>query len=234
MTQSSNARKRSDQTRVLLLTRPEKQSLDFLAECEAALNCSIPAVISPILVITPVKFSINLDRYRTLIFTSRNAVEQFGSRLENRYVVTVGAQTAKLASDYGASASCLGQDVDTLLERKDEIASPAVHLRGVHSRGRLAERLSDFGVLTDECVVYDQVEQQLSGEGKAALRSGCAVVPVFSPRSAAVLSAYDAHPDTRVAAISEAARNAWSAPGLCDVARHPERQAMRDLVIAAL
>jgi len=234
MTQSSNAPNQRGHARVLLLTRPEQQSRDFAAECEAVLTCPIPIVISPILKIEPVATTLDLDGYKTLIVTSRHAVEQMGTGLKNRRTVTVGEQTARLATDFGADATCLGHDVEGLLEKGDRIAFPAVHLRGVHSRGCLAKRLSEAGVMTDEHIIYDQVEQALNDEGKAALQSGHAVVPVFSPRSAKILSSYRVDPHTRVLAISQAARDAWQAPGVCFVASHPDRKAMRDLVVASL
>ena len=233
MTQSSNAPHQKGHARVLLLTRPEQQSRDFAVECEKALHRSIPKVISPVLKIEPVVTTTDLDGYKTLIVTSRHAVEQLGKQLNNRRIVTVGEQTARLASDFGAHATCLGHDVERLLEKREQIAFPAAHLRGVHSRGCLAKRLSETGVATDEYIIYDQVEQPLNDEGKTALQSGEAVVPVFSPRSAKILSAYGAHPNTRVLAISKAARDAWQAPGVCSVASQPDRQAMLELVVAS-
>lgn len=222
-----------DQSPILLLTRPEPQSRSFLAECEDALGKSISTIISPVLEIVPVETDLNLEAYQTLVMTSRHAAEQMGRRLAGRKVVTVGKMTAEAAIAQGAEAKYLGEDVESFLENAGSVAPPALHLRGMHSRGHLAARLSRLGVPTEEEIVYDQVEQPLSERAKAALASGGACVPLFSPRSAALVSAYGAHPDTRVFAISRAAAEAWTSPGTCQIASSPDRAAMLDLVKAA-
>ena len=224
----------SERSTILLLTRPEPQSRSFLAECEAALGRSIPAIISPILRIKPVQYDLDLTRFETLILTSANAVRVLGPRLSGATVATVGEQTAQLAREFGADAVCRGENVDSFLGNSGSVAGPALHARGKHTRGCLAARLTDADVWTDECVVYDQVEQTLSASAEKALQDGDVCVPVFSPRSAALLSAHATHPDTRVLAISQAAADAWSGAGLVSVAAHPDRPSMRDLVLASI
>lgn len=223
----------ADEERVLLLTRPEPQSRAFLADCSARLGREVEAILSPILRIQPIPVEIDLDRYATLIVTSRNALDQFAGSVGNRIVKTVGQRTAEKAAALGACAECLGETVEAFLERAGEVEGPAVHLHGVHSRGDLAARLTGKGVMTAECVVYEQAEQALSEAAKAALASGQAVVPVFSPRSAALVSAHGAHRGTVVLAISEAASAAWTAEGSTFVAARPDKDAMLDLVAAA-
>ena len=223
----------ADEERVLLLTRPEPQSRSFLADCRARLGHEIASIVSPVMRIDPVPVEADLDRYATLIVTSRNALDQVAGSIGDRTVRTVGQRTADHASMLGADAVCLGDTVEAFLERADEIDAPAVHLRGVHSRGDLAARMTAKGIEVDECVVYDQVEQPLSDEAQAALAAGQAVVPIFSPRTSALVSAHGAHPETVILAISDAAAAAWGGKGRVHVARRPDKDAILDLVAGA-
>jgi uroporphyrinogen-III synthase len=221
-------------TPVLILTRPEPQSRAFLAEVEDRLGQPVTAIITPILRIQGADQRPDLDGFKTLILTSGNGVQQVADMLAGREVATVGQQTALLAERAGAHATCLGNTVEDFLNRASSLRSPALHIRGEHSRGDLAQRLTASGVATDECIAYRQIEEPISEEARRALTSGNAVVPVFSPRSARLLCAYECDPTTRVLAISQATAEEWSAPGLIDVADQPNRQAMLDLVVRAL
>ncbi len=220
----------ADQGPVLVLTRPEPQSRAFLAECRSRLDRDIDAVISPIMRIDPKPYDLDLERFKTLIVTSRNALEQIRSPLEGRTVLTVGKRTAEHASALGAVATCLGETVDAFVSTASDIIGPAVYLRGVHSRGDLAARLRAKGFSVEECEVYDQVAQPLTKAAVTALAGGRALVPVFSPRSAALVSRSPVHPDTVVLAISRAAADAWSAEGRVRVSERPDKNAMLDLV----
>lgn len=223
----------ADQRPVLVLSRPERQSLEFLADCRSRLGKDIEAVISPVMRIEAMPHAIDAERFSTIIVTSQNALDHVGFPLEGRTVLTVGERTAEQARSLGAKAACLGENVDAFIENASNIAAPALHVRGVHGRGELAARLSARGTPTEECIVYDQVPQPLSQEALSALSGGHAVVPVFSPRSAALMSRHDVHPETRILAISRAAAEAWSGEGEVLVARHPDKDGMLDLVAAA-
>ncbi len=218
---------------LLLLTRPEAQSRSFLADLEERLGYTPPVIISPVLRISPVGDPVNFDPYRTLIVTSGNAVSVLETALEGRKVVTVGERTANIARSVGADAQCLGDRVDALVERLSEVAAPALHLRGRHSRGDLVGAGRAIGIRIDECVVYDQIEEPLTAEAQAALKGGHAILPLFSPRSAALLAAYECHKSTTVLAMSPAVADAWNAASRVQVAARPDRAAMLDLVVAA-
>lgn len=222
---------------VLLLTRSEPQSRSFLEDLEKRLGHCPNHVISPILQITPVAFDIDLDAYTTLILTSGNAVERLGADLAGRTVVTVGERTALQAQGYGAAATCLGDHVDGLIERIDEVTGPALHTRGHHTRGDLAARAQAQGVTVDEVVIYDQAEHPLTSEARLALSSGKGILPLFSPRSATLVAAYDCHPSTEVIAMSRAVAEAWeqtaSVTTPLQTAIAPDRASMLDLVAAA-
>lgn len=221
-------------TPVLILTRPEPQSRAFLADLEGRLGRSVSAIIAPILGISELGDKPDLNMFRTLIFTSGNGVDRVAGDLAGRHVVTVGQQTARRAQGAGASAICLGNTVDEFLENAEAIEAPALHIRGVHSRGDLANRLSAMGAEVSEFVGYDQPQRPITKEAQQALLQGDAIVPVFSPRSARLMSAYDCHPSTRILAISDATAHEWVGEGTVEVAVRPDRQAMLDLVAAAL
>jgi len=222
----------ADPKPVLILTRPEPEARAFLADCEARIGTDIVSVVSPIIDIVPVSARVDLDRYETVIVTSGNAVLHAPGPLSDRTVATVGQRTAELAAASGAEATCLGLTVDGFIENAKLLRGPAIHIRGRHTRGALAQRASEKGVEVDEVVVYDQVDKPLSDGAREALLSGRAIVPVFSPRSAALVSANPAAPSTRVLAISPAAAAAWASDGQVQIARHPDRDAMLNLVAA--
>ena len=218
--------------KTLLLVRPKAQSEAFLAECKENLGKDLPAVISPIMRIEPVGDLPDLLKYRTLVVTSRNAVDRLplgnGQRL-----VTVGVRTAALAKEKGFDAICLGETAEAFLTRADEVLAPAIYLSGAHMRCDLATRLTELGINTAHQVIYDQQEQLLTDDAKHLLASGGAVILVFSPRSAKLLSSYQAHGTTRVLAISEATADAWSGEGQIEVAERPDAASMIALVKAA-
>lgn len=213
----------------LLLTRPERDSEEFLAAIQERLGRDVPALISPVLRIEQVAETGDLAGFETVIVTSRNAVFLAGRCLKGRSVATVGQRTADAARAFGAKATCLGDDVEAFLRNIGELRGPAVHLRGVHGRD-LAGRAD---VAVEERVIYDQVAQDLSGEARALLMSGKAVVPVFSPRSAALVSGNPVAASTLVVAISDTAKAAWQSEGRVVTATAPTREAMLDLVASA-
>ncbi|MCG6883667.1 MAG: uroporphyrinogen-III synthase [Silicimonas sp.] len=219
-----------DGGRVLLLTRPEAQSRVFLAECQAHMRRGVSCVISPVMRIVRTRLDVDLSGFRTVIVTSSNAISK---ELAGKRVATVGEATAERARAVGADARCLGETVSAFLKRIGEIEGPALYLRGVHSRGDLAERARAEGVRVEDVVAYDQVAIALTDAAQNVLQGGRAVVPVFSPRSAALVARYPVADGTRIVAISAAAAEAWTGAGIVTVAARPDRLAMLDAVADA-
>ena len=63
--------------------------------------------------------------------------------------------------------------------------SPLLHLRGEHSRGNIAERLTGSGLTTCEQPIYQQHLLPLSDEASLAAEGDRPVIaPLFSPRTA--------------------------------------------------
>ncbi len=219
----------------LLLTRPEAQSTSFLASCERRLGRRIPTVISPVIDIIPVAEPPDLNGFATIVAASGNAVRLLGESLEGRNVLTVGDATATLARGFGARAKALGETAEAFLERIEEVAFPVIVFRGRVARCNLADRLSAQGATAVDVVLYDQVPRPLSRAANALLAGSSRVVaPVFSPRSARLLSRHAATAPVVVLAISQAARAAWQGDAEFRVARHPTAESMCDLVAEAL
>ena len=211
----------------LLLTRPKAQSAEFLSECEKLAGQRLPVVISPIIRIDFVSDLPDLNTHDTLIFTSANGVAACASELRGRRLVTVGAKTCAFATQAGAIATSLGEDVEAFLAQSDQIEGSALHCRGKIARGNLAERLNAIGIQTDEAILYDQVAQPLTPAARSLLQSNASVVaPIFSPRSAQLLSEAAVTSDLRIIAMSAAVADAWSGPGTTDTVSTPTAHEM--------
>jgi uroporphyrinogen-III synthase len=162
-------------------------------------------------------------------------VRRLGRALAGQIVVTVGERTAALAREQGADAHCLGADVEAFLKNIEGLAGPALHARGVHTRGDLAGRAAAKGLTVEEAVIYDQVARPLSRAAEALLQGNSpVVVPLFSPRSAGLLSATPIRAPLFVIAISLATREAWTGPGRVTVAETPIAEALCRRVTEAL
>jgi uroporphyrinogen-III synthase len=154
------------------------------------------------------------------VFTSAEGAQHFAAGDPRRDLPAwcVGAHTAAVARGLGFDAADAGADADALVAAlaARPPAAPLLHARGVHSRGDVAARLSAAGLPTAEVVVYDQRSLPLSPAARAAAASSAPlVVPLFSPRTAALaaLVLRDAAAPVRAAAISPAAAAAWARAG---------------------
>ena len=177
----------------------------------------------------------DLDQYETVIFTSGNGVRRLGNILKGRRVATVGEATAKLAQSLGADAACHGETLADFLSRVEYLPGRTLYCRGVHSRGNMAEALNERGFDVEEAVVYDQVAVSLTAEAQEILVGKSKVsVPLFSPRSARLLSEYTITADVTVVAISHQAAEAWQAGGRTLIAEKPTAEAMCRAVLDAI
>lgn len=223
----------------LLLTRPEAASRRFLTACEAARRGPVPAVLSPVMAIRPVEVRLE-EPPAALILTSENGAVRAGELgLAPRLAWCVGARTAAEARRAGLHAVEAGPDAEGLLAALLEArpAGPLLHLRGEHARGRLAERLRAAGIEARDAVAYRQEALAPEPEARAALSGRDPLVaPIFSPRSAALLAAWDPRAPLHVVALSPAVAEAARAlrPESLAVAGAPESEAMVTATLAAL
>lgn len=124
-----------------------------------------------------------------LIFTSANSVNAAMSLGVDRSLPAycVGPATTGTAKGSGWAAQMVGATAEELVANllKLRPESPLLHLRGEHSRGNVAERLTELGLTTLEQPVYQQRLLPLTPEAQDAANGAVPVIaPLFSPRTA--------------------------------------------------
>lgn len=225
---------------ILLLTRPAAASARTAAEV-ARLRPGVRVVVSPVMEIVPVP--VVLDAVpEELILTSENGAEVasgLGLRRGLR-AWCVGARTAEVAREAGFDAISAEGDAEALLAMI--LSAPdggaLLHLRGEHARGDIAPRLRAAGRMAQDAIVYRQEERRLTGTAREVLEGEQTVVlPIYSPRSAAILAAQGPfRAPLRVIAISGAA--ARSARGLENAVisqiDNPDGQSMLSAIVDSL
>jgi uroporphyrinogen-III synthase len=222
----------------LILTRPEAQSHGLAAACRRRFGEDLPILISPVLEIEILPVARALEDYPTLVFTSSNGVAAVAERggLSNGRAYCVGERTAEAAQELGLEVVQGPGTSEALIARiiADRPAGPILHIRGEHARGDVAGSLAGAGLMADETVAYRQIARRMSEAAVQALtRQGVLIFPLFSPRSAALVSATAraGRAPMRVAAISAATAEAWTAPAeRIDVAAHPDAASMMDAI----
>ncbi|MBV0913448.1 uroporphyrinogen-III synthase [Anianabacter salinae] len=223
----------------VIVTRPEPGASDFAAALQSRI-AGAQIVVSPVLEIVFHQHRGDLSGWALLLFTSANAVRAVGPPRPGTRALCVGAATTEAARAAGFDAAMGGEDAAGLLAAilQDPPSGPVLHLRGAHARGDIVGALSRAGIAAEDRVVYDQQERPLSAEAIGTL-SGPArcVLPVFSPRTALLLSRQMPVPVAPIdlIAISDAVRGAWQgpAPRRLIVADRPDMAAMLDATAAA-
>jgi uroporphyrinogen-III synthase len=180
----------------VLLTRPMVQGARF-ADAVAQRFPDLPIVSAPLL--APVFLSPPLPpvEFAGLILTSETGVEGARRFLADGILLPerawcVGDQTAAAANAAGFDAVSAKGDAAALvaLIKAQKAGSPLLHLRGRDSRGDIAETLNSAGIETHSAIVYAQEPCGLTPQAQAILADDAPViVPLFSPRSAALFAA---------------------------------------------
>ncbi|MEM9708389.1 MAG: uroporphyrinogen-III synthase [Pseudomonadota bacterium] len=220
----------------LLMTRPQLASRRFLQRLEDDGMDVADAVISPAIDIKPVGEPVALTGVAGVIFTSVNGVGR-AQAVPGLPAWCVGDQTAWAAAQAGFEARSAGGNAADLvaLILGSGGQGPLIHIRGVHSRGDVAEALRAAGIAVNSVISYDQPAQDPTDDAAALFQAkGRVLAPLFSPRSAGVLRgwAQGAEAPIEAVALSEAVAEAWGQP--VTVARHPDGAAMVDAIRAAL
>lgn len=206
-----------------LLTRPEAQSRAFAAELPG-----IEVLIAPILRIAPVDFDpARAEAAVGFVFTSANAVP-FAGAARGRPALCVGAQTADAARAAGFAVIEGPGDAEGLLPllagREDWL-----HLHGRHR----ARELPVPGM-----AVYDQIAEPLTAVANDAIMAARPLIlPIFSPRSAVLLSEAlaDALAPVTAVAISDRADAAYTGPAMARfVAPQPDRAGMAQVILSLI
>lgn len=222
----------------LLLTRPQAQSERFAQEVQARVG-PVPVVISPVLRIVWHDVAVSLDGVSGVVLTSENGALALAhaAPVTGLPAYCVGERTARAARGAGMRAVSAGGNADDLvaLVRKQPPTGRLLFPRGTESRGNVAERLTEAGLIVDETILYDQTPQPLSAEARELLVGDRPVLaPLFSPRSAGLLAAQakGTVAPLLLAALSEAVAAAWTGPtpARLVVAERPDGAAILDAI----
>jgi uroporphyrinogen-III synthase len=224
----------------VLLTRPEAQSRAFAAALADRFGDRLRPIIAPLMAPRFLSPALPEGAFDAVIFTSATAVDaarRLGTPLPKR-AFCVGARTAQAAQAAGFNASSADGEADDLVAAilSGPPAGRLLHLRGADSRGDVAERLTSSGTRTVSAVVYQQEPQALTPQAVSLLNDPAPVIlPLFSPRSAALLAAAmpaTARATLQIVAISVAvAKASASIPhSALVIARQPDADGMLDAV----
>ena len=180
-------------TPALILTRPAPQAEIFAAEIAARWAGAVRIIISPLLRIVSLPVVEDLSHIKGVIFTSAHGVAaaQDTNLPHGLPAWCVGDKTAQLASDAGFDSIVGPGDavrlVDKIQSRRP--VGPLAHLRGHHTRGGIAGKLTGAGIGCIDVVAYDQLAQSLSDDARHALQGvEPVIIPLFSPRTATILA----------------------------------------------
>ena len=177
---------------LLVLTRPAAQAKRFVHALPSELQEAVQVIYAPLLSIKQRDVG-DLTGVQGLVLTSQNAVQALhGQQVAGLRAFCVGGQTTRAALAVGLDAISFDGNADDLVDGVSAHAptGPLVHLRGGHTRGDVAGRLTAMGFPTSERVVYDQIAQSLHKTLKQDLALGVrAIAPLFSPRTARLFAA---------------------------------------------
>lgn len=176
-------------TPLIVITRPQPQADRFADAVRDAYASLVDILVAPVMRIDVLPAQV--DPSHNVILSSANAVAALGQAGQGRVAYCVGGRTAAAAKEAGFATRVANGSAGSLIDlvRKGEHKAPLVHVRGEHSRGNIAETLLCAGVDVREQIVYRQAEVAL--EKNAILRISRAervLFPIFSPRTAAILS----------------------------------------------
>lgn len=179
----------------LLMTRPAAAGQRFWQGLPQDLRDRLHLVMSPLIETVATGPLPDLRRYDGVILTSAHAVDAFrdlGGHADGLTCFTVGTATARAAAGVGFVTRAADGDAGDLVRLVSARAKGQrlIHLRGTHTRGNVAERLNVANVQTDSTQIYDQRACDLSPEASGVLSGDTPiVVPLFSPRTAALFAA---------------------------------------------
>ncbi len=228
----------------ILLTRPKLLSETFANDIAKA---GWRSTIWPLMTIRSLLSEpIVVDDDCALIFTSARAIETLPKPAPTYLsAFCVGPATAITARRYGfQNVTDISGDGDRLVEVLS-VARPLryLHVRGAHTTGNIAERLTFAGRPTGEVVAYEAIAATSAPEAVHTAINGGNIdaLALFSPRTAAIFTSL-ARPEWTerlnrmiVYAISPAAAEPVKSLGFSDVviADRPNGEAMRAAICGA-
>ena len=217
----------------IVVTRPRCSADRFAALLSARRPERFDILVSPLLTIVPTMNEVDLSEFAAVVLTSENAVRvtEPNSVPLGMPAYCIGGATAAAAAVAGFLPTVAGNSSESLvsLAAREHSGGKLLHLRGRHAASDIAGRLNGAGLPAEEVVVYDQVRTRLGSAARQALTRRRCVFPVFSPRTAGILSDEAASAPGLAHAVccmstkvAEAFRLDWR----CTVAPEPTLQAM--------
>jgi len=218
---------------ILIVTRPAPDGARFAGLVQDAIDVDV--LLAPLQEIVPIEASCEADAF---IFTSSNGVAQAARLgLKGGHAWCVGDRTAELARSVGFDAISAQGTVEEVLAMilADAPQGKIAHIRGKEARGDLGPRLRAAGINCVDVIAYEQREVALTPEAKAAIAGTTPVVlPLFSPRSAALLvGQVIIGPNVVILAMSDAVAKIIP-DQIAEVVPSPEGAAMLVATIKAL
>ncbi len=174
----------------IILTRPQESAEKTAQRFRDAGAASDQIVIAPLLRIITTASSLGPVAGETVIFTSENGVRAIAPPRRETTAWCVGPNTAAAARDRGFHVEIAGGNADSLiaeLERKRP-SGKLVWFRGNHVAVDITARLRDLDMEVRSETVYQQDSLHLTREATERLRSSPCILPVYSPRTAEVLT----------------------------------------------
>lgn len=232
----------TDQTPVLLITRPDPEAGELADHVRAACTLEFEVLLSPLIAIETVCADVRLEDFDGVIFTSVNGARRAAhlDHPKGQRAYCVGDRTADAARIAGFDAvSARGAAPDLIaMILSDPATGPLVHLRGAAARGKIAENLCKAGRDVRSVVVYQQRPLPLSPLALDVLVNGRPVVaPLFSPKTAeSLMKKAPSGANLQVIAMSEAVADMVRKLRPCRVciAERPDLPAMVAAICAAL
>jgi uroporphyrinogen-III synthase len=178
----------------VLLTRPKDAADAFAIAVQRRFGSRVRPVITPLMAVEYLSPTLPEGPFAGVIFTSATGIEAAGRIRfpQSGLAWCVGRRTAERAAAAGYHARSAEGDAAALVAaiRADPPTGKLLHLRGEETRGEVAGALISSGIEIESIVVYRQLPQPLSPEAQAILLAGGPVIlPLFSPRSAALFRA---------------------------------------------
>ncbi|WP_209598509.1 uroporphyrinogen-III synthase [Ruegeria sp. HKCCSP351] len=220
------------------MTRPRSASERFVEQLPTRIRSRVQVLYSPIMEIRPLPVAVDTKGVKGLIFTSANAVNAAVSKGVDRTLPAycVGPATTGTAKGYGWQAKMVGTTAEELAGHllKHRPKSPLLHLRGEHTRGNVAGRLTESGLTVREQPVYQQRLLPLTPEATEAARGNLPIIaPLFSPRTARHFAdIWAGSAPLWLVAISQATADPLYSLGYehLKIAKHPTPKKMRKAV----
>ncbi len=234
---------------LILLTRSAAQSQRFADDMTAALGQRPALSIHPLMTMSVIPVDVDISRYDAVVFTSENGVSAFAKLSKEPDAALrvtaycVGQKTAQAAQALGFMARSAEGDVtdlSALILADLPRSARVIHLHGHHQAGDLCAVLQAAGQTADHLAIYEQVALAPDSEFTSIFQSDrSVVVPLFSPRSAALFFAAlpeNMRADLRFVAISAATADAIPAAfhARVSVAQSPNAGAMIDALVRYL